>query len=73
MQSIQDLLDQEARLSNEGKGDSDERQKIHTVIRLMRSGPPPNCFGHDDCSIGELSQCPWRMDCGAEALYNWGG
>ena len=73
MSTIQDLLDQEAYLSNNGQGDSDERKKIHTVIRLKREGPPPGCFGNDDCSTSILSRCPWRIDCGAETLYNWGG
>lgn len=61
--NLQDLLNQEARLSNAGQGDSEERQKILTVIRLKR-GVPPVCFGEDDCSTNALSQCPWRMDCG---------
>ena len=64
MSEIQELLDQEARLSNEGKGDSEERQKIHTMIRIMRKSPAPFCFGEDDCSTTILSLCPWRMDCG---------
>lgn len=63
MTELQDLLNQEAKLSNAGKGDSDERQKILTVIRLKR-GPAPWCFGEDDCSTNMLSTCPWRMDCG---------
>jgi hypothetical protein len=73
MSNLQDLLDQEAQLSNAGKGESDERQQLLTMIRLMRPGPPPACFGEDDCSSTILSQCPWRMDCGAESIYNWGG
>ena len=63
MSTLQDLLDQEARLSNTGKGDSEERKKILTIIRLKRIAPPPTCFGDDDCSIMMLSRCPWRMDC----------
>lgn len=63
--SIQELLDQEAWLSNNGKGDSEERRKIHTMIRLQRQLPAPVCFGYDDCSTHILSRCPWRMDCGA--------
>lgn len=60
---LQDLLNQEAKLSNAGKGDSEERQKILTVIRLKRE-PAPHCFGQDDCSTMMLSVCAWRMDCG---------
>jgi hypothetical protein len=64
MSTIQDLLDQEAQLSNAGKGNSEERQKILTMIRLTREAPPPVCFGHDDCSSWALIHCPWRIDCG---------
>jgi hypothetical protein len=64
MSNLQDLLNQEAQLSNEGKGDSEERQKILTFIRLKRIAPPPVCFGEDDCSSQALSVCSWRMDCG---------
>lgn len=64
MSEIQDLLNQEATLSNAGKSDSTERQQILTLIRLKRTGPEPFCFGHDDCSTLALSTCPWRMDCG---------
>jgi hypothetical protein len=62
---IQELLNQEAILSNEGKADSEERKQIHTMIRLERANPPPTCFGYDDCSTSVLSQCPWRIDCGS--------
>ncbi len=74
MNELQDLLDQEAELANNGQADSPERAKLHTIIRLKRSDQPePHCFGEDDCSTLALSQCPWRMDCGAEPYYNWGG
>jgi hypothetical protein len=74
MSNIQDFLDREAQLSNEGKGDSAERQQILTVIRLMRDeSQRPFCFGQDDCSTWMLVHCPWRFDCGADATYNWGG
>jgi hypothetical protein len=72
MSDIQELLDQEATLSNKG-GNSEEVKKIHTIIRLKRIAPPPVCFGEDDCSTMMLSRCPWRIDCGAEPYYNWGG
>lgn len=63
--SIQTLLNQEAQLSNAGKGNSEERQKILTVIRLKRDEKyRPGCFGEDDCSTAMLSTCAWRMDCG---------
>ena len=64
MTELQTLLNQEALLSNTGKGDSEERQKIHTMIRLLRTVQPV-CFGYDDCSTVMLSRCPWRMDCGS--------
>ncbi len=74
MTDIQKLLDEEADLANSGQADSPERAKIHTVIRLMRDETQrPHCFGEDDCSSVTLSRCPWRMDCGAEPYYNWGG
>ena len=63
--SLQDLLNKEAKLSNTGKGDSEERKQIHTVIRLKRNeAQRPSCFGEDDCSTTMLSRCPWRIDCG---------
>jgi hypothetical protein len=62
---IQDLLNKEAQLSNKGKGDSDERQKLLTLIRLKRNEEyRPPCFGDDDCGTAMLSTCAWRMDCG---------
>jgi hypothetical protein len=62
--TMQDLLNQEATLSNTGRGDSEERKQIHTVIRLKRTHQPV-CFGQDDCSTLMLSKCAWRMDCGS--------
>lgn len=65
MSELQKLLDREAELSNTGQGDSEERKKIHTLIRLMRNETQrPDCFGDDDCSTYMLSICPWRIDCG---------
>ena len=61
---MQDMLDQEAELSNNGHGDSEERQQLLTFIRLKRVQPAPWCFGEDDCSTEILSMCPWRIDCG---------
>lgn len=62
MTKIQDLLDQEARLSNKGK--VAERKPILTLIKLMRQSPPPACWGEDDCTTAILVRCPWRIDCG---------
>jgi hypothetical protein len=65
MSTMQDMLNKEARLSNAGNGDSQERQELLTMIRLKRDEQyRPSCFGHDDCSTQMLSTCPWRMDCG---------
>lgn len=65
MTEMQALLNEEAFYSNNGRGDSEERQKLHTLIRLKRDPTPPGCFGEDDCSTLMLSTCPWRMDCGS--------
>jgi len=65
MTEMQELLNAEARYSNAGKGDSAERMRIHTLIRLKRDEQwRPVCFGEDDCSTLMLSTCPWRIDCG---------
>jgi hypothetical protein len=68
---LQKLLNEEAMLSNTGRGDSEERKKIHTMIRLKRTNQP-RCFGQDDCATVTLSTCPWRMDCGSDFLPNSG-
>jgi hypothetical protein len=65
MITLQQLLDQEAELSNTGQRDSPERKKILTAIVLMRDESyRPVCYGEDDCSTLMLSQCAWRMTCG---------
>lgn len=64
MKTTQELLNEEAQLSNTGRGDSEERMKLHTLIRLKRGSEQPVCFGEDDCSTNMLSMCPWRIDCG---------
>lgn len=64
MATIQELLDQEAKLSNSGYGDSDFRKIVLEEIRQRRGTEPPACFGEDDCSTNILMRCPWRMDCG---------
>jgi hypothetical protein len=74
MTDLQALLNREAELANTGQAMSEERQQIHTVIRLTRNERyRPSCFGEDDCSTTTLSTCPWRMDCGADPTWNWGG
>ena len=65
MSELQDLLNLEAMYSNNGQGDSEDRKKIHTLIRLKREQPAPPCFGEGDCSTLMLSTCPWRIDCGS--------
>ena len=62
--TLQDWLNREAQLSYVGDGKSEERMKIHTLIRMQR-GPAPFCLGDDDCSTLALSCCSWRMDCGS--------
>ena len=64
MKSIQDLLNEEARLSNIGQGKSEERKRLHVEIVLRRGDNIPPCWGEDDCSTYMLSICPWRIDCG---------
>ena len=69
--NLQSLLDLEAQLSNTGHSNSEERKKIHTMIRLKRQQPAPVCFGDDDCGIGILMHCPWRIDCGPTTDTHW--
>lgn len=65
MSTIQELLNQEAKLSNQGMGkDHSFRKIVLEEIRQRRGTEAPVCFGEDDCSTNMLSQCPWRMDCG---------
>ena len=64
MTTLQDLLDQEARLSNEGHGESDFRKIVLEEIKVRRGTVAPSCWGHDDCSTNMLMRCPWRIDCG---------
>lgn len=64
--SVQELLNQEAKMSNEGMDkDHPFRKIILEEIRQRRGTEPPGCFGEDDCSTAILSRCPWRMDCGS--------
>jgi hypothetical protein len=64
MATIQELLDQEARLSNEGHGKSEFRIVILEEIKVRRGTDAPHCWGEDDCSTLTLIKCPWRIDCG---------
>lgn len=65
MNRIQDLLDQEAALSNSGlKNDHLFKKIIIEEIKSLRGSLAPSCFGEDDCSTAILSVCPWRIDCG---------
>ena len=57
--TLQDLLDQEARLSN-------RRLEILAKIKDMRGEEAPICWGEDDCSTMMLMRCPWRIDCGSK-------
>jgi len=65
MATVQELLDQEARLSNEGHSKSDFRKIILEEIKARRGTDAPPCWGEDDCSTNMLMRCPWRIDCGS--------
>ncbi len=59
MTPMQELLNEEARLSN-------DLYNIRVKIRSERTEAlRPACFGEDDCSTWRLVQCPWRFDCGS--------
>ncbi len=66
MSTIQDLLDKEARLSNEGHGKSEFRIIVLEEIKRLRGNDAPVCWGEDDCSTNMLMRCPWRIDCGPD-------
>lgn len=57
MKSLQELLDESARLSN-------AKDLVDQEIKRRRGNTPPVCWGEDDCSVVILSTCPWRIDCG---------
>ena len=65
MATIQELLDKEAQLSNEGHGKSEFRMIILEEIKSRRGSDAPPCWGEDDCSTMMLVRCPWRIDCGS--------
>lgn len=56
-EDLQALLDEEAALAN-------RLFSLRAEIKLRRTGEPPVCHGHDDCSTLMLARCPWRIDCG---------
>ena len=64
MTEMQQLLNHEAWLSNNGQGASTERKVVHRKIIELRGTTYPGCHGHDDCSTSILSTCPFRIDCG---------
>ena len=66
MTKIQELLDQEARMGNDGHGDSDFRKIVLEEIKSLRGIESPVCWGQDDCSTDTLVRCPWRIDCGEQ-------
>lgn len=57
MQTLQELLDESARLSN-------AKYLIDEEIKKRRGTNHPPCWGSDDCSTIMLMTCPWRIDCG---------
>ena len=61
--TLQDFLDQEARLANSGYANSYQRKVAHEEIKKLRGDEPPPCWGEDDCSTTMLMHCPWRIDC----------
>ena len=64
MTRVQDLLDQEARLSNQGMSNTHPlRVIVHEEIKQLRGKDAPVCWGEDDCSTNMLMRCPWRIDC----------
>lgn len=66
MNRIQELLNEEAKMSNNGMDKEHPFRKIIlTEIRQLRGITPPPCFGEDDCSTNMLARCAWRMDCGS--------
>jgi hypothetical protein len=66
MTEIQRLLDEEAKLGNEGRRNSPDRMAVLRKIIELRGTQVPHCHGHDDCSTMVLVRCPWRIDCGPE-------
>ena len=65
MATIQELLDKEAKLANEGHKDHEFRKIILEEIKARRGPIAPSCFGEDDCSTNMLMRCAWRNECGS--------
>lgn len=64
--TIQDLLNKDAQLGNDGlPAVHPFRQIVQIEIKQRRGGGAPACWGEDDCSISMLMRCPWRIDCGS--------
>jgi hypothetical protein len=64
MTRVQELLDQEARLGNQGLSNKHPlRVIVHEEIKNLRGQYAPVCWGEDDCSTTMLMTCPWRIDC----------
>ena len=57
MRTLQELLDESARLSN-------AKYLVDEEIKKRRGESSPPCWKHDDCSTLMLMTCPWRIDCG---------
>lgn len=57
MRTLQELLDESARLSN-------AKYLVDQEIKNRRGTTAPVCWGQDDCSTLMLMTCPWRIDCG---------
>ncbi len=57
MKTLQELLDESARLGN-------AKWAVEKEIKKRRGDTPPACWKHDDCSTMMLVRCPWRIDCG---------
>jgi hypothetical protein len=63
--TVQELLNEEAKMSNKGMDKNHPFRKIILEeIKQRRGTVPPACYGEDDCSTNILSMCPWRTDCG---------
>ena len=64
LSKIQRLLNKEAGLAN-------RRRVIQLEVEKLRGTEPPDCWGLDDCSTMQLSQCAWRDDCNSAQALAW--
>lgn len=64
MTTLQNLLNEEARLANQMAALRQERAKLRQKIIEIRPKNPPHCFGEDDCGTQMLVTCPYRWECG---------